>query len=133
MAPVARSWKHHINLLAKAWAQHEVLPEAAHNMIFGLLQPEEQLPRSMVVFLRAPGEPRQDRLRTNMTRKLMMLEGIGTDTYDATGDTPLAHQWTGLQFGCYTAYYLAMCYRVDPNPAGVVETLQEDLHQQRPR
>ncbi len=129
MAPVSRVWKAHLNLLAKAWAQSAVLPDADHNLIAGIFQPQEILGRSMVIFLRSPSDLAHNRLRSNLTRKTLMLEGIGTDTYDAPGETPLANQWTGVQFGCFVAYYLALSYGVDPNPEDLEEAIQQELKQ----
>jgi glucose/mannose-6-phosphate isomerase len=56
-----------------------------------------------------------------------MVEGINTDTYQAAGDTPMAHQWTSLHFGDYAAYYLAMLYEVDPTPVMALENLKQEL------
>ncbi len=117
LAPVARRWKSQINELAKAGANFEFLPEADHNTLAGMLNPEEVLsPHTMTLFLRAPSDHPRDRLRAELTRKAFMLEGLNTDFADARGKTPLAHMWTLILFGDYMAYYLAICYGVDPSP-----------------
>jgi glucose/mannose-6-phosphate isomerase len=116
LEPVARRWKDQINELAKAGAGFEALPEADHNALAGLKNPEETLARTVTLFLRAPCEHPRNRLRADLTRETMMVEGLATDFYDARGDTPLAHIWTTLHFGDYMAYYLAMAYGVDPTP-----------------
>ena len=41
MAPVARRWKGQLNELAKAGAGFEVLPEADHNTLAGLIHPAD--------------------------------------------------------------------------------------------
>ncbi len=127
LAPVARRWKCQINELAKAWAQFESLPEADHNTLAGLLNPDEDLPRTMALFLRSPADHPRNRLRSDLTRKVFMLEGLSADSFDAQGDTPLANLWTTLHFGDYTAYYLAMTYGVDPTPVSALETLKQEL------
>jgi glucose/mannose-6-phosphate isomerase len=76
---------------------------------------------SMTLFLRAPSDHPRNRLRSDLTRQTLMLEGLTTDLYDAKGEGPLAHIWTALHFGDYMAYYLAIAYGVDPTP---VESLQ---------
>ena len=124
LAPVARRWKGQINELAKAVAQFEILPEADHNTLAGVLQPEELLARSMALFLRSPGDHPRNRLRSALTRQIMMLEGMNTDFIDAQGDTPLAQQWTCLLLGDYIAYYLAMGYGIDPNPITAIADLK---------
>lgn len=127
LAPVARRWKGQINELAKAWAQFEFLPEADHNTLAGVINPEEALSRIMALFLRAPSDHPRNHLRSDLTRKGFMLQGINTDFYDASGDSPLEHIWTALHFGDYVAYYLAMAYGVDPTPVAAIEGLKAEM------
>lgn len=121
LEPVARRWKGQMNELAKAGAGFEVLPEADHIALAGLQNPQETLARTVTLFLRAPSDHPRNRLRSDLTRQTFMLEGLTTDFYDARGDSPLAHIWTALHFGDYSAYYLAIAYGTDPTP---VEALQ---------
>ena len=117
MTTVARRWKGQINEVAKAGANFEFLPEADHNTLAGTLHPQEVLnPHTMTLFLRAPSDHPRNRLRSDLTRKAFMLEGMNTDHVDARGNTPLAHMWTMILFGDYMIYYLAMGYGVDPTP-----------------
>ncbi len=117
LSTVARRWKGQINEVAKAGANFEFLPEANHNTLAGTMHPQEVLnPHTMTLFLRAPSDHPRNRLRSDLTRKAFMLEGMNTDYVDARGKTPLAHMWTLILFGDYVAYYLAMGYGVDPTP-----------------
>lgn len=127
LAPVARRWKTQINELAKAWGQFEALPEADHNLLAGCLNPQETFNRLAVLFLQAPSDHPRNRQRSDLTRKILMLNGINTDTYQASGDSRLAHLWTALHFGDYMAYYLAMAYQVDPSPVEAIESLKRQL------
>jgi glucose/mannose-6-phosphate isomerase len=121
MTAVARRWKGQINEIAKAGANFEFLPEANHNTIAGTMHPQEVLnPHTMTLFLRAPSDHPRNRLRSDLTRKAFMLEGMNTDHVDARGRTPLAQMWTMILFGDYMAYYLAMGYGVDPTPVEVL-------------
>ena len=123
LTAVARRWKGQINEIVKAGANFEFLPEADHNTLAGTMHPDEVLnPHTMTLFLRAPSDHPRNRLRSDLTRKAFMLEGMNTDFVDARGHTPLAHIWTMILFGDYMAYYLAMGYGVDPTP---VPTLVE--------
>jgi glucose/mannose-6-phosphate isomerase len=121
LAPVARRWKGQINELAKAGAGFEVLPEADHNALAALINPQEALERTITLFLRSPSDHPRNALRLDLTRQGFLVEGLNTDVYTAQGETPLAHIWTTLHFGDYTAFYLAMAYKTDPTP---VEALQ---------
>jgi glucose/mannose-6-phosphate isomerase len=126
-APVARRWRTQIAELAKAVAQFEELPEADHNMIAGVRNPQELFASTMVLFLRAAALHPRNHLRIESTRKLLMLEGFNTDVVEGHGETRLAQLWTTLLFGDYTAYYLAMAYGEDPTPVEVIESLKELL------
>ena len=127
LEPVARRWKGQISELAKAWAQFEFLPEADHNTLAGTLQPESALPNMMALFLRAPSNQPRNLLRSDLTRQAFMLEGINTDFVDASGETPLAHQWTALLYGDYVAFYLAMAYGIDPTPIAALVGFKQAL------
>jgi glucose/mannose-6-phosphate isomerase len=127
LEPVARRWRGQIAELAKAVAQFEALPEADHNMVAGVLNPEALFGQTMVIFLRgSAGHPRNI-LRVDATRQVMMVEGFNTDVIEAAGETSMAQQWSALHFGDYVAYYLAMAYEVDPTPVEAIEDLKRRL------
>jgi glucose/mannose-6-phosphate isomerase len=127
LEPVARRWKTQINELSKAWAQYELLPEADHNTLAGLAQPENGLSSAMALFLRAPSYHPRNLLRAELTKQAYMLEGLNTDFMDAQGDSALAQQWTALHLGDYVAYYLAMLYEIDPTPIPALEGFKQQL------
>jgi len=127
LAPVARRWRTQISELAKAVAQFEELPEADHNMVAGVVQPESLFGSTMVIFLRASLNHPRNIIRVDATNRILMVEGFGTNVIQARGDTRLAQQWTCLHFGDYTAYYLAMAYGIDPTPVAAIEGLKEIL------
>jgi len=116
LVPVARRWKTQLNELAKAGAGFEILPEADHNALAGLIHPIDIQSHTLTIFLRSHFDQPRNQLRTDLTRHEFTVEGLNTDVYDAQGESPLAHMWTALQFGDYMAYYLAMLYGVDPTP-----------------
>lgn len=128
LSVVARRWKGQINEVAKAGANFEFIPEADHNTLAGTMNPQETLnAHTMTLFLRAPSDHPRNRLRSDLTRKAFMLEGMNTDYIDARGETPLAHMWTSILFGDYMAYYLAMGYGVDPTPIQALVEFKEAM------
>lgn len=131
MAPVARRWKTQLNEIAKAQASFEIIPEACHNTLQGVLNPQEQFGATMNIFLRAASNHPRNQLRDEFTRMGIMLEGLNTDFVTAQGETPLAQMWTALHYGDYTAYYLAMAYGVDPTPVPMLAELKEKLEAAR--
>jgi len=129
LEPVARRWKGQLSELAKAWAQFEFLPEADHNTLAGTQQPETALSNLVALFLQAPSCHPRNLLRSDLTRQAFMLEGINTDAVNASGEMPLAHQWTTLLYGDYVAYYLAMAYSIDPTPIAALVGFKQQLDQ----
>ncbi len=128
LAPVARRWKGQINTIAKSAANFEFLPEADHNTLAGLSNPYPLLnSQTMTLFLRAPSDHPRNRLRSDLTRTTLMLEGLNTDSVDARGETALAHMWTLILFGDYMAYYLAMGYAIDPTPVEVLARFKDEM------
>jgi glucose/mannose-6-phosphate isomerase len=127
LVPVARRWKGQINELAKSWAQFEELPEADHNTLAGVLNPESALFNTFAIFLRAEGLHPRNGLRSDFTKEIFMLEGIGTDFFDAPGKNPLEQLWTALHFGDYMAYYLAIAYGVNPSQVEAIASLKARL------
>jgi glucose/mannose-6-phosphate isomerase len=131
LAPVARRWKGQMNELAKAGAGFEALPEADHNTLAGALNPCDVLPHTFHLFLRAPSEHPRNRLRADLTRQALMLEGLNTDFYEARGESPLAQMWTAIHFGDTTAFYLAMAYAVDPSDTSMLERFKAAMKAKR--
>ena len=128
LEPVARRWKTQVNELAKAWAQFEVLPEADHNALAGLAQPENSLSSAMALFLRGSACHPRNLIRAELTKQAYMLEGVNTDFVEAQGDTSMAQQWTALHLGDYVAYYLAILYEIDPTPIPALEGFKKQLN-----
>ena len=127
LAPVARRWKGQVSEIAKAWGQYEDLPEANHNTMAGVVNPEAVLSKTMALFLFAESNHPRNQRRIKLTKKNFMLEGISTNLIKAKGKTRLAQMWTLIQFGDYTTYYLAMAYGVDPTPVAAIENLKREL------
>jgi glucose/mannose-6-phosphate isomerase len=127
LSPVARRWKGQISELAKAWAQFEFLPEANHNTLAGILNPEDLFSRSITIFLQCSSDHPRNLLRSDLTRQAFLMEGLNSDVFHAKGETPMAQLWTTLHFGDYTAYYLAMAYEVDPTPVEAIENFKREM------
>jgi glucose/mannose-6-phosphate isomerase len=125
--PVARRWRTQISEIAKAVAQFEELPEADHNLVAGVSNPEEIISKTIMFFLHASNYHSRNLLRTDVTKEILMVEGFNTDVYYAVGASRLSQQWTTLHFGDYVSFYLAMSYGVDPSPVPAIENLKVRL------
>lgn len=123
----ARRWKNQINENAKTCAQFEILPEADHNTLAGINNPEAGLSNIAVVFLMGSANHPRNQLRLDFTRQIFMTQGINTDVVVALGHSRLAQIWTLVQYGDYTSYYLAMAYGEDPTPVDALVMMKEAL------
>lgn len=110
LAPAGRYWQSKINQFAKAWAQCLPLSEADHAQA-GALFPEALADKTLTLFLRR-SQPSPD---SDAVRMHFLTSGFGTDFIVAAGESRLAQLLTLAHYGDYVAYYLAMCYEVDPN------------------
>lgn len=126
LTPVARRWKGQVNELAKAGAGFEVLPEADHNALAGLKNPDV-LRQTITLFLQSPSDHPRNRKRLELTRQWFINAGLRNDVHMARGNSPLAHIWTALHFGDYLAYYLATTYAADPTPVEALESFKKAL------
>jgi len=127
LAPVARRWKTQINEVAKALAVYDELPELDHNSVAGTLYPDRLVEKHLALFLRSSFEqPRQAR-RAEVAREIYMTAGFNTDAVEAVGPSRLAHMLTSLHYGDYTAFYLAICYGIDPSPVPQIDYLKQQL------
>ena len=70
--------------------------KAAENSLAGILNPEDGLKRRMVIFLNAASNRPHNQVFLDLTRQSLMLEGIGTDFYRASGGSSLSQQWTAI-------------------------------------
>ncbi len=131
MAPIARRWKGQINENAKVQASFEILPEADHNALQGIMQPEAQFGATMNVFLQSKSDHPRNKLRSNFTRMTFMLEGQNTDFHRARGNSSLAQMWTTIHYGDYVSYYLAMGYGVDPSPVPMLIELKDKMKESK--
>jgi glucose/mannose-6-phosphate isomerase len=124
LAASARRMKTQVNELAKAWAQAETLPEADHNTAAGLEQPPEMLAHTFTLFLSGTTDHLRNQLRAEATRELFLQAGLNTDVYQAHGQGRLAQMLSAVQFGDFTAYYLALAYGMDPTPVEGIHALK---------
>jgi len=127
LAPVARRWKTQINELAKAWAEFDFISEANHNTLAGIVFPEELLSKLIVLFIRGSSNHPRNSLRIELTRKEFMLAGINTELVEFQQENPMAEMWTGLLYGDYLSYYLAIAYGIDPTPIDSIQELKKAM------
>lgn len=127
MAPIAQHWKNQLHENAKVIALADELPDLNYNTLSGLAGLPNGV-RLAAVCLASPtyDHPRV-RLRQNLTRGVLMMEGVVPDTYTGQGESALAHMMSAVQYGDYTSYYLAMALEVDPTPTPALDEVRGRL------
>jgi glucose/mannose-6-phosphate isomerase len=128
-AEVAHRWKTQLNENSKAWAFHEVFPELNHNAVVGYQLPQELAGSIVVVLLRSALLAERIQLRYRITTELLERAGVGYQTIDGEGGSPLSQMMSLVLFGDYTSYYLAMLYETDPSPVKAIDFLKQKLEQ----
>ena len=127
LAAVAKRWKNAINLIAKAPASVEVLPDSSYNTYQGVIHTEKVFATNMCLFLREPETESRNVVHEELNRMGMLTEGVNVDFVNAFGKNRLERMWTLVLMGDYVAYYLAMIYEVNPMETELIEELWEDL------
>lgn len=121
LAEVARRWKTQINENSKQWASCEVLPEADHNAICGVL-PDEVTAKMLVLFLTSTLDHPRTQLRHTLSRHVLMTSGVNTEAVAARGSSPLAQMFSLIHYGDYVSGYLGLLNEQDPTAIpGIVE------------
>lgn len=127
LEPVSRRWKTQVNELAKAWAQFEFIPEANHNTLAGVENPDSKIPEIYAIFLNSENYYPRNQKRMNLTFTEFMVAGLCTDKIVAQGKNLLEEIWTTILLGDFFSYYLAMAYKTDPTPVETLENFKRNM------
>ena len=127
LAPVAEYWKQHINVVAKAWASAEVMPDAGHYAPAGTDWPADNANKVMALFLTGASDRPSNAQRLALLQRTFMLRGCNTDFMRARGRSPLAQALSLVLAGDLLSFYLAILYGADPASRDALTTFQADL------
>ena len=81
----------------------------------------------MVVFLVSNLVHPRNRLRFEITQKLLSQAKIPFEIVSGEGQSALSQMMTLILFGDYISYYLAILNRTDPSPVKPIDFLKEEL------
>jgi glucose/mannose-6-phosphate isomerase len=127
LAPVARRWKAQLNENGKSTAVFEELPEATHNTVVGLEQPESVRDHLFVVTLDGASVHPRTRLRARLVRELLDVAGIAHHEVVAPGEQRLGQALSAVVLGDHVSAYLAFTYGVDPTPVEAIDYIKASL------
>ena len=124
-------WKNSLNETAKVLAICNYFPELNHNETVGFWRINEmQIPNEKlyVIILRDP-EDSHPRILKQMaiSKDLIEEEEIKVKFIDMAGKTMLEKIFSTVILGFWTAYWLALEYKVDPTPIKAIEELKRRL------
>ena len=127
LTEVAHRWKTQFNENSKVWAFHEELPEAQHNAIVGYPLPREAIDRLHVVLLYHPLLHPRIILRYDTTKDALAAAGVQYDVVEVQGSGPLSQMLTGILYGDFVSYYLAILNAVSPSPVAAIAEVKRRL------
>ncbi len=127
LAAVANRWKTQFNENSKHWAFSEVLPELNHNSVVGFGIPQAVRERAVVLMLRSSLDHPRVQVRWEVTRELLLREGVVAETLQGRGESRLAHMFSLIHFGDYVSFYLGLLNGVDPTPVETIAFLKQRL------
>ena len=130
-------WKNSLNETAKVLAICNYFPELNHNEIVGFWTPpthrsinERQISNEKlyVIILRDPKEPYPRILKQmKITKNLIESGGIKVEFIDMKGKTMLEKIFSTALLGFWTAYWLALKYKIDPTPIKIIEEFKRKM------
>ncbi len=129
LSEVARRWKGEFNENSKAWAFFESFPELNHNAAVGYEFPPEAKERILVLMLRSSSLHPRNRLRYEVTAKLLTKAGIPHEYIEARGKSALAQVLSLVLLGDYASFYLSMLNEVDPTTTDAISFVKQHLAQ----
>jgi glucose/mannose-6-phosphate isomerase len=127
LAPVARRWKTQFNENAKSWAAWDELPEATHNTLAGLLQPDNVREHLFAVLLASGEDHPRTALRREVLASLLGESATPHLQVDVRGKGRLAEAFDAIVLGDLVSVYLACLYGLDPTPVMAIQALKERL------
>ena len=121
---VAYRWKTQFNENSKAAAFHHSFSEMNHNEIAGY--------RSMnksdfaAIFIRDKNDNDRVKKRMDVTKEIISSR-VDVEEVFTRGEGLLSRIFSGIYYGDFASYYLALANRVDPTPVTVIENLKKKL------
>jgi len=131
VSSVAMRMKNQFNENSKVPCKFELLPEALHNEVEGWKPLDVAKGKSMpfsIVIVRDAGESKSERVRFEEMKKLLRESGVSeVKQILLEGDTKLGRLLSGVYFGDFVSFYLAVSRGFDPTPMGSIEKLKKRM------
>ena len=127
---VSLIWKNSLNETAKILAVDNYFPELNHNETVGFWNVNERQISNkelLVIMLKDPDDHPRILKQMEITKGIIEKEGVQVETINIKGKNRLEKIFSTLILGFWTAYWLAMDYKIDPTPVKTIDELKKKL------
>ena len=121
---VAYRWKTQFNENSKAAAFHHSFSEMNHNEIAGYQSINKN--DFVAIFIRDKNDNDRVKKRMDVTKEIISSR-VDVEEVFTRGEGLLSRIFSGIYYGDFASYYLALANRVDPTPVTVIENLKKKL------
>ena len=121
--PVAYRWKTQLNENSKSPAFHHVFAELDHNEIVGYQFMKKDF---IAIFIKDDKDNDRIKLRMDITKEIISSR-VEVEEIFTKGENLLSRIFSGVYYGDFVSYYLALLNKVDPTPVSVIENLKRKL------
>ena len=124
LSPVAYRWKTQFNENSKTAAFHHAFSEMNHNEIAGYQAMDKN--KFISIFIRSKYDNERIKKRMDITKEIISTKVDVEDVF-TKGEHLLSRIFSGIYYGDFASYYLALANKIDPTPVAVIENLKKRL------
>lgn len=121
---VAYRWKTQFNENSKVAAFHHVFSEMNHNEIAGYQNTNKS--DFIAIFIRDKDDNERIKKRMDITKEIISTR-VDVEEIFTKGESLLSKIFSGIYYGDFASYYLAVANKIDPTPVTVIENLKKKL------
>ncbi len=127
-------WKNSLNETAKIIAFANYFPELNHNETVGFekVNKDQISDEKLYVIILRDKKSSHSRVLKQMeiAKDIIEKEGVGVEFIDIKGETLLEKIFSTIILGFWTAYWLAIEYKIDPTPIKAIDELKRRLKEE---
>jgi len=124
LSPVAYRWKTQFNENTKVAAFYHIFSEMNHNEIAGYQNINKN--DYIAIFIRDIYDNDRIKKRMDVTKEIISIR-VDVEEVFTKGEHLLSRMFSGIYYGDFVSYYLAIANRTDPTPVTVIENLKKKL------
>lgn len=124
LGAVAYRWKTQFNENSKVAAFHHVFSEMNHNEIAGYQTMSKN--NFFAIIIRDKDDNERIKKRMDITKGIISSK-VDVEEVFTTGTFLLSRLFSGIYYGDFASYYLAIANKIDPTPVSVIENLKKRL------